>query len=108
MTSKSAWTTLNIAICVLWMAAASLGLILVIYRGRHPESLHAFLTSCLLLVVLGSPVLALLSTGVIAAARSRGEDVPLMATLTRNAAWLMVSVIVMYLIVILLLVQSHT
>lgn len=108
MTSKSTWTALSVAICVLWLAAAAVGVLLVMHRGRHPESLHTFFTSCALTVAFGSPVLALLSTGVIASARSRGEDVPLIATRARNAAWMMVSVIVMYLIVILMLVQSHT
>lgn len=108
MTSKSVWTALSIAICVLWLAAAAVGVLLIIYHGRHPESVHAFFTSCLLLVFFGSPVLTLLSTGVIAAARSRGEHIPLMATRSRNAAWMMLSVIVIYLIVILALVLSHT
>ena len=50
----------------------------------------------MMLVFFGSPVLALLSTSVIVAARSRGEVVPPMATRSRNAVWVMVIAVALF------------
>ena len=97
-TSKTAWAALSVANWGLWLAAIVVGVLFAIYRGRHPESWHAIFTACILLVFFGSPVLALLSTSVIAAARSHGEVVPPMATRSRDAVWGMVIAVALFVI----------
>ena len=75
-TTKSTWQALSLVSVTLWLAALSVVGLTVIYRGNHPEAWHAYHSACCLALFYGTPVQALLTTGVIAAARSRGEVVP--------------------------------
>lgn len=95
-TPKHTWNGLGLVAATLWLAAIAYLGIHYGFRGSHPESLHAFYCVCALSLFHGTPIFALFSTGVISNARSSGDDVPPIATRSRNAAWILTGIVALW------------
>lgn len=99
-TPQSAWLVLTFVSAGLWCTALLAILMRAIFRGQHPNSLHAFYTSCFMAVAFGAPVDALFSVVAIIAAKRRSEFIPRHALWGCFAACVLFSALIIQIVVI--------
>lgn len=74
-TTESVWRGLAGIVGLLWAAAAFVAGTHVIWRGNHPEALYAIVAAGLLFVFWGTPITALLLTGIFLTASVKQEPI---------------------------------
>lgn len=72
---------------MLWAAAAFVAGTHAVWRGNHPEGIHALVAAGLLLVFWGTPIMALLLTGVVLTASAKQEPIPVVARRSLVCVW---------------------
>jgi hypothetical protein len=99
---RSDWIGLSCAVGCLWFAFVADVALLAVFRGNHPESLHAFATICYLAVLFGAPVAALICGGcVLASQKKRGELIPRFALRFCIAAWVLFGIELVFVIAVM-------
>ena len=102
-TSDSSWKAFACLVALYWVAAVFFIAVTVLYRGNHPEQIHALYSALALILFWTILPLAFASSAAIDRARRRNEPVPSVALRTRAASWILVAIEVAFLAVALLI-----
>jgi hypothetical protein len=91
--SQADWIALCVAVGIIWFAFAADVAMFLVYWGDHPESLHAFNTSCYLAVIFGAPTAALFCLVTVVGAKNRREIIPRFAWRFCVAGWILLGLV---------------
>ena len=86
-TTESVWRGLAGIVGLLWVAAAFVSGKHVVWRGNHPETLHSLVAAGVLFVFWGTPITALLLTGIFLTASAKQEPIPAIARRALIFVW---------------------
>lgn len=101
-TSDSPWKAFAGLVALYWVAALFFVAVTVLYRGNHPEQIHALYSALALILFWTILPLAFASSAAIDRVRDR-KELPSVALRSRTAAWILVAFEVAFLAVALLI-----